>query len=97
MNNDFAMAMDTAEELMNGGISFLDAFCRGLDESGTAARWKREKAEWKAGKKPRPCRYDRAAVMRTAWQYRKGECLAMSAALKRAWADARRLTLHLAA
>jgi hypothetical protein len=95
--NDFAMAMDMAQELMNGGISFLDAFCRGLDESGTAARWKREKAERKAGKKPRASRYDLSAIMRTAWTYRKGEGLTMSAALKRAWADARRSTLHLVA
>jgi hypothetical protein len=95
--NDFAIAMDTAQELMNGGISFLDAFCQGLDESGTAARWKREKAERKAGKKPRSCRYDRSAIMRTAWKYRKEEGLTMSAALKRAWADARRSTLHLVA
>jgi hypothetical protein len=95
--NDFATAMDMARELMNGGSSFLDAFCQGLDESGTAARWEREKAEREAGKKPRACRYDRSAVMRAAWTYRKGEGFTMSAALKRAWADARRSALHLVA
>ncbi|MDR1286535.1 MAG: hypothetical protein LBK08_02905 [Treponema sp.] len=42
-----------------------------------------------------PCRYDRAAIMRSAWQYRKGEGLTMSAALKRTRADARRANLHL--
>jgi hypothetical protein len=87
--------MDTAQELMGGGISFWDAVARGLDESGTTERWKREKAERKAGR--RPCRYDRSAIMKAAWKYRKGENLTMSAALKRAWADARRSTLHLVA
>jgi hypothetical protein len=95
--NDFVIAMDTARELMGGGFSFLDAMARGLNESGTIDRWNREKAERKGGKKPCACRYDRAAVMRTAWIYRKGEGLTMSAALKRAWADARRSTLHLVA
>jgi hypothetical protein len=95
MNNDFTMAMDTALELMGGGIPFWDAVFQGLDESGTTERWKREKADRKTC--CRPCRYDRAAIMRTAWKYRKGEGLTMSAALKRAWADARRSAIHLVA
>jgi Ni/Co efflux regulator RcnB len=92
MNNDFTIAMDMAQELMDGGLSFWEAMAQGLNESGTVDRWNREKAERKAGR--RPCRYDRSAIMRRAWKYRKGEGLTMSAALKRAWADARRSDLH---
>ena len=70
-------------------MALLEDFIDELYENGTVDRWKREKAEWKAGQNP--CWYDRAAVMRAAWAYRKGEGLTMSAALKRAWADARRI------
>ena len=75
-------------------MALLEGFVEELYENGTVDRWKREKA---AGKGRGPCRYDRAAVMRSAWQYRKGEGLAMSAALKRSWADARRAALRLVA
>ena len=76
---------------MNQIYALLDDFVDELYENGTIDRWRREKAE------PKPCRYDRAAVMRTAWAYRKGEGLSMSEALKLAWADARRATLRLVA
>jgi hypothetical protein len=80
---------------MNTFYNLLDNFVEDLYADGTVDRWKREKAERKAGK--RPCRYNRAAVMRSVWTYRKKEGLTMSAALKRAWADARRSILHLVA
>jgi hypothetical protein len=80
---------------MKTDYALLDDFIEELYANGTVDRWKREKAEREAGR--RPCRYDRGAVMRSAWQYRKGEGLTMSAALKRAWADARRVNLHLVA
>jgi len=67
------------------------------EADGTLARWEREKAEREAGRRRKPRRYDKAAVMRSAWQYRKGEGLTMSQALKRAWADARRAKLQLVA
>jgi hypothetical protein len=54
MNNDFTIAMDTARELMDGGIPFLEAVCQGLDESSTIDRWKREKTERRAGKAQTP-------------------------------------------
>jgi hypothetical protein len=57
MNNDFTDAMDRAQELMGGGIPFWDAVAQGLDESGTAGRWKREEAERKTGR--RPCRHSK--------------------------------------
>ncbi|MDR2701099.1 MAG: hypothetical protein LBB72_01550 [Spirochaetaceae bacterium] len=63
------------------------------ETDGTLARWEREKA----GRQRKPCRYDRAAVMRSAWAYRRAEGLTMSEALKRAWADARRANLRIAA
>jgi hypothetical protein len=94
-HDDLSVALDMTQDLMDGGFSFVEAIARGLNESGTVERYNREKAERKAGK--RPCRYDRSAIMRTAWQYRKGEGLTMSAALKRAWADAKRSTLRVVA
>jgi hypothetical protein len=75
-------------------MALLQNFVDELYEDGTIDRWKREKAE---GQGRGPSRYDRGAVMRSAWAYRKGEGLSMSAALKRAWADARRATLRLVA
>jgi hypothetical protein len=58
MNNDLTVAMDTAQELMGGGIPFWDAVFQGLDESGTTARWKREQEERKkaVGKNMKPSR-----------------------------------------
>jgi hypothetical protein len=50
INNDLTVAMDTAQELMGGGIPFWDAVFQGLDESGTATRWKREKEDRKKGR-----------------------------------------------
>ena len=65
----------------------LDDFIEELYEDGSVDRWKREAEERKASKKPRPCQYDRGAIMRSAWQYRKEEGCSMSAALKLAWAE----------
>jgi hypothetical protein len=79
---------------MNGFQALLDDFIGELYEDGTVSRWEAEKAE---GQGRGSCQYDRAAVMRSAWAYRKGEGLSMSAALKRAWADARRSALRLVA
>ena len=75
--------------------ALLDDFIEDLRADGTVGRWEQGRAGRKAGRVP--CRYDRAAVMRSAWAYRKGEGLAMSEALKRAWADARRASLRLVA
>jgi hypothetical protein len=80
---------------MNNFFELLDDFVEDLYADGTVDRWKREK-EGRKRPEPRP-RYDRAAVMRSAWKYRKTEGFTMSAALKLAWADARRSTLHLVA
>jgi hypothetical protein len=80
---------------MNGFQALLDDLIGHWEADGTLARWEREKAERKAGR--RPCRYDRAAIMRSAWQYRKTEGLTMSEALKQAWADAHRANLRLVA
>ncbi|GHT52859.1 hypothetical protein FACS1894106_2480 [Spirochaetia bacterium] len=68
-------------------FSLLDDFCEQLDRDGTSARWKAEKEARK--QKRRGCRYDRGAIMRAAWQYRKGWGMSMSEALKRAWAGAK--------
>jgi len=78
---------------MNSIYALIEDFIDELYKNGTVDRWKGEKATGKAG----PCRYDRAAVMRSAWAYRKGDGLSMSAALKRAWADTRRAALRLVA
>ena len=80
---------------MNQAFALLEDFVDELYEDGTVGRWKREKAERKPEKLP--CRFDRGTIMRSAWAYRKGEGLSMSAALKLAWADARRTTLRLVA
>ncbi|MDR3174682.1 MAG: hypothetical protein LBU19_10560 [Treponema sp.] len=76
----------------NAGMfqEIFDCLMEDWEADGTLVRWER-------GAERRPCRYDRAAVMRSAWRYRKGEGLTMSAALKRAWADARRANLYLVA
>jgi hypothetical protein len=71
-------------------FGLLDDFVEGIYQDGTAARWKAEKEARKQRSKPRRgCRYDRSAIMREAWQYRKGWGLTMSEGLKRAWANAR--------
>jgi hypothetical protein len=49
MNDDLTMALNTAQELMGGGIPFWDAVFQGLDESGTTERWKQEEEDRKKG------------------------------------------------
>ena len=71
-------------------VALINGIIDELYGGGTIYRRRRDKAE---GKVPRPG-YDRSAVMRSGWAYRKGEGLSMSAALRRAWADARRANLR---
>ena len=82
---------------MSNFFALFDNFIEELYEDGTIDRWKREEAERKAKRKPSPTMYDRAAIMRSAWAYRKYDGLSMSDALKLAWADARRANLSMAA
>jgi hypothetical protein len=76
-------------------FALIESFVNELWENGTAGRWNREKA----GRKPGPGlrRYDRSAVMRSAWEYRKRDGHTMSVALQLAWSDARRTKLRLVA
>jgi hypothetical protein len=71
-------------------FSLLDNFIEETYADGTAARWKAEKEARQQRKKPlRGYRYDRSAIMKAAWGYRKGRGLSMSESLKRAWAEAK--------
>ncbi|MDR0475420.1 MAG: hypothetical protein LBH43_17325 [Treponema sp.] len=88
-----AQAISMADWASFSFMPYINSFIEELYENGSIDRWKREKAEREAGRKRK---YDRAAIMRSAWAYRKGEGLTMSAALQRAWADAKRATLHIA-
>jgi len=68
INNYFPNQPSDMERWASFSIQpYLDKFIDELYEDGTVDRWKREKAEREA----RRGRYDRAAVMRSAWQYRK--------------------------
>jgi hypothetical protein len=78
-------------DLLNISLEPFEKLVEEFYEDGSIDRWKREKEERKAKQWRGSCRYDRAAIMRSAWAYRKGEGFTMSAALKRAWAEARHI------
>jgi hypothetical protein len=81
------MSRPSFRNITAADVFFIDSIVDFFEADGATGRRRKRTAKRKV---PRPCRYDRSAVMRSAWAYRKGEGLSMSNALKLAWADARK-------
>jgi hypothetical protein len=57
---------------MSGFQALLDDLIGYWETDGTLARWEREKAERKAGRQRKPCRYDKAAIIEEGFLSREG-------------------------